>query len=213
MKHIRTSNALFSALALSFLLLLSSCKKDKDKPQPQNEPATGTVTINGKDYPTRKIGDRTWTLTNYDGPGGLPFGTGTEHPEYGRYYTKDEVEALQLPQGWRIPTAEDYRQLCLSQGVVFVSNLRATAQPAIKKLVSQTQWRKVNGSNETGFNAYPANYMFQNGQPIPGDIAEFWTSEGVTISFMEGADGATHNIHFYDSNQPGYRFNLRLVKD
>ncbi|HEU4472994.1 MAG TPA: FISUMP domain-containing protein [Flavisolibacter sp.] len=201
--HQSPRNILFLLLAASFLFV--ACKKEKSD--------TGSITIHGKSYATRSIGGKTWTLSNYEGPGGLHFGNGTVRPEFGRYYSLAEMQALALPAGWRMPTEADYRQLCESQGVVF-SGSRATGQEAIKRLLSQANWLNIPGSNASGFNAQPAGYMFQDAQPIPGDISEFWTAEGHTISFQEGASGSTHNIKFYQNNSgQEYRFNIRLVRD
>lgn len=199
--------ALFSVL---LLIISTSCKKD-----PDNHPAplTNSVSISGKDYSTLVIGRQVWTTVNYDGPGGLAYRTGTEKPEYGRYYTFEEAKAISLPAGWRLPSMQDYRTLAESQGVVFTDS-RATGQEAIKKLASQTNWRTIPGNNASGFNAHPAGYSYQGSQPLDGDICEFWMSDGNTISIQESASGKAHNILFYNnSNNPDYRFTLRFVKD
>ena len=118
-----------------------------------------------------------------------------------------------LPTGWRLPTVEDYLALARQQGVE-VTNYRATGQEATRKLVSTTHWRTVAGTNESGFNAHPAGYVFGNNQPLDGDIAEFWTAEGKTLSIQDNATGKTHNLSFYtNSDSPEYRFNLRFVRD
>ncbi|QHT70651.1 hypothetical protein GXP67_30370 [Rhodocytophaga rosea] len=189
-------------------LPLTSCKEESDQPVPM---AT-TVIVQGKTYPIVSIGHQLWTTINYDGPGGIPYKTGTEKPEYGRYYTFQEAAAIELPEGWRLPAMDDYITLAQSQGVVF-TNQRATGQEAIKKLAAQTHWRVISGTNESGFNALPAGYSFQGSQPMDGDISEFWMADGNTVSIMEGATGKAHNMMFYSSNEPGYRFNLRFVRD
>lgn len=204
--HRFTTSALF---ALLLTMVAVSCKNDQEtEPVPQ----TGTVLISGKEYPTSTIGNQVWTTANYDGPGGIAYKTGSEKPEYGRYYTLEEAKAISLPGGWRLPTLQDYVALAESQGVVF-TNLRATGQETIKKLTSTTNWRIVRGTNASGFNAHPAGYSFQNGAPQDGDICEFWIADGTTFSIQEGANGNTHNILFYASDSPAYRFNLRFVKD
>ncbi|WP_420147827.1 FISUMP domain-containing protein [Spirosoma sp.] len=191
------------------LLILTAGKQNQDNtPAPQ---AT-TVSINGKDYPVRTIGNQVWTVANYEGPGGIAYGTGNEKSEYGRYYTLDEAKAIVVPAGWRLPTRQDYTTLAESQGVVFSAN-RATAQEAIKKLTSTTNWRTIPGTNASGFNAYPAGYSYQNSAPIDGDISEFWTAEGTTFSIQEDAQGKAHNIVFYGNESVGYRFNVRFVKN
>jgi uncharacterized protein (TIGR02145 family) len=200
--------------AIVFMLLLTmgiACKKNpSEQPTPHT---TNTVTIGRQEYPTVQIGNQVWTTVNYSGQGGVAYGTGNEKVEYGRYYTFDEVTAIALPDGWRIPTVEDYLTLARKQGVRFTNN-RAMGQEATRKLLSKTNWRSVAGTNASGFNAQPAGYCFQNEKPADGDIAEFWTKEGYTISIQESATTTSHNILFYDNNDSAvYRFNLRLVSD
>ncbi|MBD2753261.1 FISUMP domain-containing protein [Spirosoma validum] len=191
------------------LVAAISCKKD---PETQPKPIPTTVLISGKEYPTVAIGNQVWTTANYEGPGGLAYKTGSEKPEYGRYYTFEEAKAITVPAGWRLPTRQDYTALAESQGVVFTGN-RAMIQEAIKKLTSTTNWRAIPGTNASGFNAHPAGYSYQNSDPADGDISEFWTAEGTTFSIQESATGKAHNISFYGNDSAGYRFNVRFVKN
>ncbi|WP_207426744.1 FISUMP domain-containing protein [Pedobacter sp. SYSU D00535] len=199
-------------IALSILILIQfACKKDKDPVEPEQQPGQ-TVTISGKAYPTVEIGTLIWTSSNYDGPGGIPYDASNSKPEYGRYYTAPEISQVQLPQGWRIPTVNDYVKLMESQGIV-LENYHATNQPNIKKLVSATRWKNTQGTNASGFNAFPAGYSFNNSSPMDGDISEFWTSEAITVSIQEGAN-LNHRVAFYgNQNNPSYRHNLRFVRD
>ncbi|GAB3499859.1 hypothetical protein GCM10027341_24030 [Spirosoma knui] len=205
--------ASFLALLFSLVLMgaVTSCKKDEQN-QPEPMPQIGTILINGKEYATVTVGNQIWTATNYEGTGGVAYRATNEKPEYGRYYTYEEVKAITLPSGWRLPTVQDYKRLAESQGLIF-SGDRATAQEASKKLVSKTNWRTVPGTNASGFNAYPAGYMFRGADPIDGDISEFWTVDGHTFSILESANGKAHNITFYkNSDDPEYRFNVRFIK-
>lgn len=207
-------NYAFQMPALSAVLVLvfssSACKKAPD-PQPQT--TVQEVQIDGKKYPIITVGHQAWTAINHSGSGGVPYNSNLDKPEYGRYYTFVEAQGVPLPEGWRLPTMEDYKLLAQEQGVVF-TNERATNQDAIKKLVSINHWRKIAGTNASGFNACPAGYMFQNSPPLDGDICEYWTDNGITVSIQEGANGLNHTMMFYQSEKnPDYRFNLRFVKD
>ena len=196
-------------LSILLTLAFTSCKKEQEN---QPGPQPNTVLINGKEYSTLAIGNQVWTTSNYAGPGGLPYKTGSEKPEYGRYYTLEETNAIPVPVGWRLPTRQDYTTLAESQGIVFTSN-RAMGQEVIKKLTSVTNWRTMPGTNASGFNAYPAGYRYQDSEPMDGDISEFWTAGGATFSIQEGATGKAHNIVFYGDGGAGYRFTVRFVKD
>lgn len=159
-----------------------------------------------------KIGTQTWTTVNYDGEGGIAFGGTIPKPEYGKYYTFAELHALTLPEGWRIPTMQDYTTLAEANGIV-IADYRAHAEN-IKALTSTTNWKNIPGTNTSGFNAYPAGYGFGPMAPIDGDIAEFWTIEQKTLSIQENGLLTGLRIAFYDSsNSPDFRFNIRFVKN
>jgi uncharacterized protein (TIGR02145 family) len=107
---------------------------------------------------------------------------------------------------------EDYSQLAQSYGIPVPSKL--SDGEAIKALISTVNWNNAKGTNTSGFNAYPANYIFQDSNPTEGDIAEFWTADGETFSIQEaGTNLGSLRISMYQSNSPEYRFNVRFVKD
>ncbi|GCC51729.1 hypothetical protein SanaruYs_19580 [Chryseotalea sanaruensis] len=196
---------------LIFITTLStfiSCKDD--------EPITPTptsVTIENNSYPTITFGDQTWTIVNYAGTGGLSFDATNSKPEYGKYYTKAEVEAIILPEGWRLPTVEDFKKLAAFHNITIPSY--GTETEKIKTLTSVSNWKNVNGTNTSKFNIYPTGYIFGTGQPLDGDVAEFWMTEGLSLSIQEGGLNMTSlRMVVYDSNDsPDYRFTVRFVKD
>lgn len=198
--------SLTSLLAVFFFLGLMACK-DKDDVDP-----TTSITIDGKAYPIVVIGTQTWTSTNYSGTGGMSYDEAGSKPEYGKYYTQTELASIPLPSGWRIPTQQDYTNLAAYYEISLPSH--GTDTEAIKKLISQAHWNHVSGTNTSGFNAYPAGYTFGSEPPIDGDIVEFWTSEGITLSIQEaGTDLTSLRMIFYQSdNSIDYRFNVRFVK-
>lgn len=196
---------------IAFLLfvqlgVLSGCKDDDVKT------AESKVSIDGEQYTVVQIGNQLWTAENYHGSGGVEYDALNSRPEYGKYYLKSELDAIPVPSGWRVPTVEDFTALAQSQGVPVPSQL--AHGESIKTLISKTKWNNASGTNASGFNAYPANYVFNNSQPIEGDIAEFWAADGTTFSIQEaGAELSTLRVTLYMSNDPGYRFNVRFVKD
>ncbi|HEY0244146.1 MAG TPA: hypothetical protein VGC01_01170, partial [Mucilaginibacter sp.] len=103
MKPLSTKSLSF--IVILAILFLSACSK-KNTPAPNTE--TGTVVINGINYPTITIGSQTWTSTNYYGSGGsLP----AYNVLYGNYYTLAQASAITLPAGWHIPSRADYDTL------------------------------------------------------------------------------------------------------
>lgn len=211
MKMKRTLKAI-TLIALA-VALLPACKKDRNpKPNKPNQPETGTVTIDGKQYGTVKIGTQTWTTVNFaGGNAGKPYDAANTRPLYGRYYTYTEVQALQLPAGWHVPTKQDFIKLTTANGISS-ANGDITNRPAIKNLTSTTGWLTLPGNNQSGFNALPAGYMFREGQAVEGELAEFWVANGETFSIQE-SPGDLRIRYFNNSSEPEYRFNLRLVKD
>ncbi|WP_256009806.1 FISUMP domain-containing protein [Desertivirga xinjiangensis] len=86
---------------------------------------TGKVVISGLEYPTVKIGNLIWTSANYKGDNGIFYDQANSKPEYGKYYSFSEMQQVSIPQGWRIPTEADFRQLAESVGVVFDKRVSA----------------------------------------------------------------------------------------
>lgn len=202
---------IYPSIAISLALIISACDNDKDvMPDPSSETL---VTINGDEYSVVRAGDQVWTSVNYAGPSGVPFDDEGNKPEYGKYYSKAEVEAIPLPEGWRLPTQDDYKKLAQFYGIEIPSN--GTHTENIRELISEKNWNHVVGTNTSGFNAQPAGYIYGESVPIPGDIAEFWVTEGITMSIQEAGAGLTAlRMVFYQSdNSPDYKFNVRFVKD
>lgn len=194
--------------ALAFIAVLcAACHDDDADVKPET-----SVVIGGKEYPTIRIGSQIWTAINYDGPGGTPYDVENSIPEYGKYYLEEELASITLPQGWRIPSKDDYTKLAEFYNIPVPSNMEATEK--LRSLISATKWNNVTGTNASGFNAYPAGYTYGDAAPIGGDISEFWTSDGVTFSIQEaGEDLSSLRVLFYQSNNnPGFRFNVRFVK-
>jgi uncharacterized protein (TIGR02145 family) len=188
------------------IIFLIACKDDS--PVPSSE----IIIIEGSDYETTKTGTLTWTTSNYAGPGGVNYDEFNSKPEYGKYYSMAELDNITLPEGWRIPTEADYVALAEFYGITIPGSI--SQSDAIKSLTSTTHWKHVQGLNTSGFNAYPGGYIFGDSDPMDGDIAEFWTNQGHTLSIQEaGANQSSLRIAFYDSsNSPEFRFNVRFVK-
>jgi len=201
----RSTPKLFVFLVL--FVLATACKDDDPAPA-----SPESITIDGKVYEIVKIGNQTWTAANYAGAGGVAYDAVNSKPEYGKYYTYAEVKAITLPPGWRLPTKEDYIALAKFYDITVPSYGNTEA---IGKLTSTTHWNHVHGSNASGFNAHPAGYRLGDSPAIDGDIAEFWTAEGVTLSIQEaGTNLSELRILLYESTtSDDYRFNVRFIKD
>jgi uncharacterized protein (TIGR02145 family) len=200
-------NASRLLILLAFLVTLS-CKKRPSDPPKDIVPLTGKVIINNEEYPTVKVGNQIWTSTNYKGAGGIA----GNKPEYGKYYTFEEMKQIILPQGWRVPSENDYQKLIASAGMVWQNNAITNPQ-LIRQLGSSSGWKNVQGNNASGFNLYPGGYSVSNTVPLDGDLGELWMDDGKTFCIMESGNLTSHRIIFYAKSPAPDRFNLRLVQD
>lgn len=164
-------------IAAICITVSTSCSKD-DTPEPDS---STSVTINGQVLQVVEIGGRLWTTTNYNGDGGMI------HPQNtGKLYTYTEAQAIPLPEGWRIPTREDYLAAMISQGITSDEG----GLEASKKFMSTTGWTHVQGTNTSGFNAIPSGYFSTN---LIGSGTNFWTWTSSTTQ----VGGSTHRYIFY----------------
>ena len=174
----------------------------------------------GKNYKTVVIGGKTWMAENlnYDNSAtatgsidssfcydGIP----ANCEKYGRLYQEYAATAV-CPEGWRLPTADDWRDLTTTAKSEFGDDngsLRAVGQ-----------WENtifgdnVTATNASGFSALPAGYRAKTGEcDGEGTKAYFW-----------GEDNMNHYAWIlsnqYDmekeSMQRGYfAYAVRCVKD
>jgi uncharacterized protein (TIGR02145 family) len=196
----------------------TSCKKETITENPSgraggdvDEGDYGEIIIEEKKYSTVKIGNQIWTEANYDGKAGIKLTDAPSH--YGKYYTFSEAKAVVLPEGWRLPTENDYYKLLDSQKIK-IENRRVINPEEIKRLTSKNHWLHTNGNNKSGFNAQPAGYVIDSQLAAPGILAEFWTANGTTISIQESITVGELKLLFYaGDNSNTNKFNIRFVKD
>jgi uncharacterized protein (TIGR02145 family) len=212
---------LFYIATISIIMIIGCSKKHAVSP-------TTTVAINGTSYPTVVIGSQTWTSVNYDGPGGISLNNDpTQDLTYGKFYTVAESQSVQLPAGWRIPTASDFITLHNSVGgKSLAAGQEIVADSAQLKLMSKSGWYGAGGSNTSGFNALPAGYYDQqysypgpsvfDGQQV---TAVFLTSTQQSSTLLATSFFLYQQINFLECGFPAYittptdRGSLRFVKD
>lgn len=186
-------------LLISFLIVLSSCKKEKET-QPKSP--DGVVTdIDGNKYTTVKIGAQTWLVENlrttrYNDGTPIPyikndgfvfmdgeaysFISDEEEKIYGKIYSWYAVNTGKLcPKGWHIPSEAEWTQLKNYLGA-------EKAGQKMKAIGNRTDgtglWMKningkTEGTNESGFTALPGGYLFSNGGIIGyGSTGVWWSA-------------------------------------
>lgn len=184
------------------------------------EYGTLTDSRDGKSYKTVVIGGKTWMAENLNFDNGATAtgsidssfcydGIPANCEKYGRLYQEYAATAV-CPEGWRLPTASDWRDLTTTAKSEFGDNngsLRAVGQ-----------WENtifgdnVTATNASGFSALPAGYRAKTGEcDGEGTKAYFW-----------GEDNMNHYAWIlsnqYDmekeSMQRGYfAYAVRCVKD
>lgn len=184
------------------------------------EYGTLTDSRDGKSYKTVKIGSLTWMAENlnfdnsatatgsidssfcYDG---IP----ANCTKYGRLYQEYAATAV-CPEGWRLPTADDWRDLTTTAKSEFGDNNGSLR--AVGEWENTIFGDNVTATNASGFSALPAGYRAKTGEcDGEGTKAYFW-----------GEDNMNHYAWIlsnqYDmekeSMQRGYfAYAVRCVKD
>lgn len=209
-------------------------------------PGIPTVTYEGQTYNTVLIGDQCWfkenlnvgtmiiggtqIMTNndtieklcyYNNPDNCEiFGGLYEWNEVMQYTTEEGVQGI-CPEGWHIPTDDEWKilegtvdsQFPVGSQVWDISGWRGF--DAGHHLKSTTLWDNGNGNDTYGFKALPAGTLPIN--PIwtgLNDAGDFWTSSMVGTWYararaLSGSDDGVSRLY----RSKGYGFSLRCLKD
>jgi uncharacterized protein (TIGR02145 family) len=174
--------------ALTFITFFTACSKKNDA-NPDSNTSSNTVTISGTKYSTVVIGDQTWTSVNYNGPGGVDYNSSPNNSTYGKLYTFAEAKGIALPAGWRLPTKDDFNNFPpLVGGVLLNGGVYLVTGNGPLKLMSKTGWTSMNGTNDLGFNAFPAGFYNED---KPEQFSELGVS-AVFISSTLSVEGGTN---------------------
>lgn len=123
----------------------------------QNKIIYGTLTDNRdhQSYKTVSIGNQVWMAENlnFKTPYSFCYDDSTSNcTKYGRLYKLYEAVAA-CPDGWRLPTLEDWNTLLYSVGGESVAG---------KKLKSSKGWLgEGNGTDNYGFSVLPAGFRYR----------------------------------------------------
>ena len=142
----------------------------------------------GKSYKTVKIGSLTWMAENlnYDNSAtatgsidssfcydGIP----ANCEKYGRLYQEYAATAV-CPEGWRLPTADDWRDLTNAVKEEFGDNNGSLR--AVGEWENTIFGDNVTATNASGFSALPAGYRAKTGEyDGQGTKAYFWGEDNM----------------------------------
>lgn len=156
------------------------------------------------------IGTQTWTAKNItldDGEGGIyihtvNYGQG-DVVEY--YYTQPAAKRIAGKiDGWHLPSYVEMLK--------FINDISSEAD-----IISTYGWSTGNGTNASGFNMFPAGYVYTYNDTLNavGRFTYLWNSstnsgsgEAITIG---GANMGKPERGYYEMNL--YAYPLRLIKD
>ncbi|MGM0650921.1 MAG: FISUMP domain-containing protein [Bacteroidota bacterium] len=151
----------------------------------------------GNEYKTIKVGEQVWMAENMNyatESGSWHYNDNPENGDlYGRLYTW-ETACEVCPDGWHLPTAEEWEQL-----IEFVESSIENSDSAnmklqvAKALAAPTGWTSTgaeksvaaesSSNNKTGFSAVPGGYRYYGGNYYNhGHVGMWWTSSKLPIS-------------------------------
>ena len=195
------------------------------------------VEIGGRRYPVVKIGNQLWMAENLDYKWtGLDIGSsGDPSTQSAWYYNNDEAtygidgtykcgllynwyaakylddnKATLLPDGWHVPTMQEFDTLAVAVGGASIAGTKLKAGDNSITSNWPSSW---NGTNEYGFNGLPAGDRLEASFDDIGTYCNFWSNYEYSN---------THGYNYYITNssslQEGYAvksyaISIRLVKD
>ncbi len=200
--------------------LVFGCKNDKAEMQDKD----------GNTYKTITIGNQVWMAENLNyatESGSWHYNDNPENGElYGRLYTW-ETACEVCPDGWHLPTAEEWEQLIdfVENNIENNDSTHKNLQVA-KALAATNGWNstgdinsvaaELSSNNKTGFTALPGGYRYYDGKYYNrGQVGIWWTSSKFPLS------KEVYRSAYYISNRSvgndfvsgWYGASVRCVKD
>ncbi|MBN1952388.1 MAG: protein kinase [Bacteroidales bacterium] len=165
-----------------------------------------------------RIGSQVWMAENlnYNISGSACYDNHRELCDsFGRLYNWESASGA-CPEGWHLPSDDEWKELELFLGMSRTdadkSNERGSSQG--KMLKSRSGWsHNGSGSNESGFNAFPAGAFFNNISMSMGSFTAFWTSSpsGYSNAWLRALSGTNEisRVNYPKEN----RFSVRCLKN
>jgi len=133
---------------------------------PAQQKGTGTFTDkrDGKVYKTVVIGGKKWMAENLNVKTGSSWCYGDQESnckKYGRLYVWSTAAKMACPDGWHLPTRDEWGELAKATGGTGAYGAGGTAGT---KLKAATVWDVAgSGTDQFGFAALPAGFRFPKG--------------------------------------------------
>ena len=181
---------------------------------------TGTFTDkrDGKAYKTAVIGGKKWMAENLSVKTGTSWCYGDQESnckKYGRLYAWSTAAKMACPDGWHLPTRDEWGALAKAAGGTGAYG--DGGGMAGKKLKSASGWVERNGTDSYGFSALPAGFRF----PDPEGAFErlgsysFWWSVTQTAdgkAYHRGLSSAANDFTEYAEKEKDRGYSVRCVE-
>lgn len=179
----------------------------------QYENSSSNLSKKTFDYKSCTIGKQEWFAVNFDNTRGRTesyddydneIGIWCTRKEYGRLYNWHEA-SKNVPEGWRLPTIEDFRDL--------VHHIQSLGYDSGTALKSTNQWHGESdqGLDLFGFCAYPT--VLKNGE----SQAWFWTASATGENdyphYCVGLSANNNELNLTSKAGDGYQACVRYVRD
>jgi uncharacterized protein (TIGR02145 family) len=128
---------------------------------------------------------------------------------YGAMYNHLALESGKLaPEGWRIPTTQDFIELEAYLNANGYAGIEATS------LKSDSGWLSSsgNGTNEIGFNGLPNGYVSAVGTPTASEIICTWATSDVESNFRSVVQLFDESEILYSNNSILLGAGVRCIK-
>jgi uncharacterized protein (TIGR02145 family) len=181
------------AAALTVLLVGSVTAQQK---------GTFTDSRDGQKYKTVKIGTQTWMAENMNVKTGTSWCYGDDESnckKYGRLYAWSTAAKMACPNGWRLPSREEWDKLVKATG---------GEKTAGKKLKAKSGWNRDDdknvsgdGTDDFGFSALPGGNRRSNGYFGDGYYSLWWSASDDGSDYANdfginnGSDEARESSH------------------
>ena len=195
---------------------------------------TFTDSRDGEIYTTVSIGNQCWMAENlrYDVPGSTTLDT--VYPgaplNYGRLYdwatvmngattSSSNPSAVQgiCPSGWHLPSDSEWNEMEVALGMAAAdtANTGWRGTDHGTKMKSTTGWNNSgNGTNASGFNAFPAGFYASGSFYGLGDYAYFWSSTEYSASGAWNRNLDSGSATVYRTNDTKtYGYSCRCVEN
>ena len=148
---------------------------------------------------------------------------------FGRYYTWEEAKDA-CPEGWRLPTDEDFKTLLSSVADAESLTLHETFKNAGSSMMVNatflderlwTYWPEINLDNSSRFCGLPVGYAIQIGTACRytgfETYASFWTAdecgEGSDTAFYRYLYVRSNDLYIGQGDKSSFRASVRCVRD